>query len=133
MQIDAPSHDKPKKRISPTVVSEVASTASEDAKENAPANKAATSKSAQQPSRKRARSPSPAEPAPTPPPARPTIRLELALTHKPTSKSDYIFQIPNLAVDQLQDQHPEWTAWYKTTYLDQSHVPASHELGLSAQ
>lgn len=133
MQIDAPSHDKPKKRISPTVVSEAASTASEDAKENAPANKAATSKSAQQPSRKRARSPSPAEPAPTPPPARPTIRLELALTHKPTSKSDYIFQIPNLAVDQLQDQHPEWTAWYKTTYLDQSHVPASHELGLSAQ
>ena len=161
MQIDAPSHDKPKKRISPTVVSEAASTASEDAKENAPANKiqssdksplsrislpqhqahhheiepkqTATSKSAQQPSRKRARSPSPVEPAPTPPPARPTIRLELALTHKPTSKSDYIFQIPNLAVDQLQDQHPEWTAWYKTTYLDQSHVSASHEVGLSAQ
>ena len=68
-----------------------------------------------------------------PKPPRPTIRLQLVLTHNPTKDTDYIFQIPRLAVEQLEDQHSDWAAWYKAMYLDQDAASSSREVGLSAQ
>lgn len=83
--------------------------------------------------RKRPRSPSPFDPYTSQPPPRPTLRLQFPLTHAPKHKSDYIFRIPRLAVDQLSDVYPEWTSWYRATYLDSDMARTSHEVGLSAE
>ena len=117
---------------------------SEPVKELKPAQESETSQEAEheegQPtressetSRKRRRSPSPVEPLSMPKPPRPTIRLQLVLTHNPTKDTDYIFQIPRLAVEQLEDQHSDWATWYKAMYLDQEAASSSREVGLSAQ
>lgn len=68
-----------------------------------------------------------------PPPPRPTIRLTLPLTKTPSSKADYVFNIPKMAVQQLKHEYPEWTSWYSKMYLEPSAEKPSCELGLSAQ
>ncbi|WFD18966.1 hypothetical protein MCAP1_001179 [Malassezia caprae] len=84
-------------------------------------------------SRKRPRSPSPFDPYTSQPPPRPTLRLQFSLTHTPKHKSDYIFRIPRLAVDQLSETYPEWTSWYRAMYLDSDMAKTSREVGLSAE
>lgn len=83
--------------------------------------------------RKRPRSPSPFDPYTSQPPPRPTLRLQFPLTHAPRHKSDYIFRIPRLAVDQLSDAYPEWTSWYRAMYLEGDMAKTSREVGLSAE
>lgn len=84
-------------------------------------------------SRKRLRSPSPFDPYTSQPPPRPTLRLQFPLTHAPKHKSDYIFRIPRLAVDQLSETYPEWTSWYRAMYLDSDMAKTSREMGLSVE
>lgn len=86
-----------------------------------------------QPGRKRPRSPSPFDPYTSQPPPRPTLRLQFSLTHTPRHKSDYIFRIPRLAVDQLSEAYPEWTSWYRAMYLEGDMAKSSREVGLSAE
>ena len=83
--------------------------------------------------RKRARSPESSEDDdfPTQPPPRPTIRLNLALSREPKSKSDYIFSIPKLAVQEHGDEHPKWARWYSATHFCEGSAP--QDVGVSAQ
>ena len=84
-------------------------------------------------SRKRARSPSPVDPLSMPAPPRPTIRLSFPLHKEGKGKSEYIYNIPKLAVKQLKNKYPEWTSWYSAMYLEQDEAKSTRELGLSVQ